>query len=252
MERIFKFFTDSTNPKEKFRKLTSLIILVLLLAFVYIFFDVLIDENAKASIIVLFVLYILIKEIITDFDVLYSGNPEKNKYVRAFKANLPSKYIMETNKISQDEALKLWYKEFNQWKDKDHKMHENWQITLDRGFKCRMVYFIIITFRFIAILSTVLTLAIFLIYKFNVYFNMPVVDNYIRNHSNLTIPIVFVLICFIIYILFLIINYPSLKKPRGCFLRFNEINTLNIGWLKENLSVKEDQITNDKKDNNNA
>ena len=249
IEKLFKIFLDSSNAKDQYRKSTSLIILVLLLFFVYIFFGLLIDENAKISIIVLFVAYLLIKEAITQHDVLYSGNPNKNKYVRAFQDRLPSKYLIETYKLPKEDALNLWYKEFNKWKDTTNPMHESWLLTISRGFKCRMVYFIIISFRFITILSTLFILAIFLIQKFRIHFRIPTIDNYITSHYKLTSPILFTFACLLIYIIFLIINYPSIKNPRGCFLRFNEINNQNITWLKSNFIYKNE---NEKTDNNNS
>jgi hypothetical protein len=238
IDKLFNIFSNTRNVKDKYRKITSLIILVLLLFFAYIYFDYIIDENARVTIVVLFVLYILIKEAITDHDVLYSGNPEKNKFVKAFQYNLPSKYLMEKFKLPKEEAIKLWYLEFNKWKDSKNPMHDTWLQTLSRGFKCRMVYFTIISFRFITLLSIVFILAIFGVDKFHIYYKVPVLDDYMYRHSNLTTPIIFTLVCLLIYLTFLLINYPSVEKLRGCFLRFSEINDQNINWLKANFTYE--------------
>lgn len=238
---ILKFFTSFTsNPKENSRKTTSLIILVLLFGFAYAFFGVLIQENGIASSALLIVLFLLIKGVITDNDILYSGDPTKNKYVRAFQANLPTNYIVEEFNVEMPEAKSLWYNIFNKWKSEDHAMHSNWKKSLERGFKCRMVYLIIITFRFMFWVSTITTLTIFLINRFEIKFNNQSIDSYFATHSNYTPMIIYSFICLAVFLTFLFINYPKKNKPRGCFLRFNEMNESNIDWLKRNISNKDD------------
>ena len=165
------------------------------------------------------------------------------------QSNLPSKYLAETYKIDNDEALSLWFKEFNKWKDPSNLMHDSWILTLSRGFRCRMAYFIIISFRFIAIMSALLLLVILVLQKSQISFNVQAFDTYLTNHSNLTLPVAFTISCFLIYLIFLVINYPCQKKPRGCFLRFDEINNQNIHWLKENFTYDR---KNGQSDNNNA
>ncbi|MFW6047150.1 MAG: hypothetical protein ACOCP4_05140 [Candidatus Woesearchaeota archaeon] len=252
MDELIKFFKDFSNPKEKSRKTTSLIILVLFLGFAYVFFDVLIRENGIVSSALLIVLFILIKEIISEKDVLYSGDPNKNKFVNAFQLNLPTKYIIDTFGVNMEEAKRLWYNVFNKWKKEDHEMHPNWQKSLERGFKCRMVYFIIISFRFMFWISLIFTSLIYLINHFNIKFHVDTIDTYFTSHKDLTLPIIYVIICLIVYLTFLIINYPKKDKPKGCFLRFNEINDLNIDWLKRNIKHKNDLINYGKKGNSNA
>jgi len=238
---VLKYFTEfTTNPKENSRKATSFIILVLLLAYAYCFFDVLIQKNGIVSSALLIFLFLLIKSVIADYDPLYSGNPQKNKYIRAFQKNLPTQFIMEEYDVDMKEAKILWYNVFNKWADKNHRMHYNWETSLARGFKCRMVYFTIISFKCMLIL---IFLSIFLIGLVNYYglkFNIDIVDKYFIDHQNLFCPIIFFILCLIIFLAFIIINYPSNKQPRGCFLRFNEINEINISWLKGNIKSKKD------------
>jgi uncharacterized membrane protein len=241
MEEALKFFTDFTsNPKENSRKATSFIILVLLFGFAYTYFGLLIKDNGITSSALLIVLFLLIKEAISDKDVLYSGNPDKNKYTKAFQEKLPTKYIIQTYGVEMSEAKTLWYNVFNKWKNEEHEMHSNWKKSLERGFKCRMVYFIIISFRFMFWISLVFTSIIFTFNHFDIKTNIGFIDNYFKNHSNYSGMITYILICFVVFIAFLIINYPSKNKSRGCFLRFNEMNELNINWLKRNIHSKED------------
>ena len=95
MEYLLKYLTEfTTNPKENSRKATSFIILVLLFSYAYSFFDVLIQENGLVSSALIIFLYLLIKSLIADYDPLYSGDPKKNKYTRAFQRILPTHYIM--------------------------------------------------------------------------------------------------------------------------------------------------------------
>ena len=151
---VLKYLTEfTTNPKENSRKATSFIILVLLFSYVYSFFGVLIQENGLVSSALLIFLYLLIKSLISDYDPLYSGDPKKNKYTRAFQRNLPTHYLMSKYNVDMQEAKHLWYNVFNKWADKNHKMHYNWTTSLSRGFKCRMVYFTIFSFKFMIILS---------------------------------------------------------------------------------------------------
>ena len=253
MDGLLKYFTEfTTNPKENSRKATSFIILVLLFAYAYAFFDVLIQENGIASSALLIVLFLLIKAAIADLDILYSGNPNKNKYTKAFQENLPTKYIMAEYNIDMQEAKSLWYYVFNKWAAKEHGMHYNWKTSLSRGFKCRMVYFTIVSFRFMFFLSliTIIIIGVINYYEFN--FGLEPIDKYFREHNNLGIPIIFSILCLFIFLIFLIINSPSKKKPKGCFLRFNEINQMNINWLKQNISSKENFNNYGQKNNNNT
>jgi hypothetical protein len=238
---VLKFLTEfTTNPKENSRKATSFIILVLLLAYAYCFFDVLIQENGIVSSALLIFLFLLIKSVIADYDPLYSGDSKKNRYIKAFQKNLPTQFIMEQYGVDMKEAKSLWYNVFNKWADKNHQMHYNWETSLARGFKCRMVYFTIISFKYMLILIFFSISLIGFVNYYGLKFNIDIVDKYFIDHQNLFCPIIFFILCLIIFLSFMVINYPSDKKPRGCFLRFNEINEINISWLKENIKSKTD------------
>ena len=241
METALKFFTDFTsNPRENSRKATSLIILVLIFSFAYVFFGVLIKDNGIASSALLIVFFLLIKEAISDKDVLYSGNPDKNKYTKAFQEKLPTKYIIQEYNVEMGEAKTLWYSVFNKWKNKEHEMHSNWKKSLERGFKCRMVYFIIVSFRFMFWLSLIFTSILYVINHFDIKTKVNVLDKYFESHTDYSGMITYSSICFLTFITFLIINYPTKNKSRGCFLRFNEMNELNANWLRRNIQSKED------------
>lgn len=253
MDGILKYFTTfGTNPKENSRHMTSFIILVLIFFYAYTFFDVIISENKFISNALLLVLFFLIKSIISDHDPLYSGNPKKNKYTKCFQKTLPSKYIMETYSVDMKEAKSLWYNVFNKWSDKENEMHYNWETSLRRGFKCRMVHFTIKSFGFVFLLSLITILLIWFVNSFGIKFRSEIIDLYFIEHKNIVVPIIFTISCLVIYGIFKIINYPNEVNPKGCFLRFNEINNLNIDWLRQNIRSKEDFISYGKKDNNNA
>jgi len=130
--------------------------------------------------------------------------------------------------------------------------HQQWFKTLERGFECRFVYYIIKTFKWVFVISFILTFLIFLINFFEIKTNVTIIDAYFQNHSDLSNPIYFTVTCFIVYILFLVCNYPSKKKPRGCFFKYNEINQLNIDWIKDNISSKDDFKNYDDNDHRNA
>ena len=253
MDGVLKYLTEfTTNPKENSRKATSFIILVLLFAYAYSFFDVLIQKNGLASSALLIFLFLLIKSVIADYDPLYSGDPKKNKYTRSFQRNLPTKFIMSKYDVDMREAKNLWYNVFNRWTDKKHKMHYNWKTSLTRGFKCRMVYFTIISFRFMFILSSLSIVLIGIVNYYGIKFGVEPIDKYFIYHNNLFIPITFSILCLFIFLTFLIINYPSDKKSKGCFLRFNEINEINISWLKKNIISKEDFKNYGEENNSNS
>ena len=100
-------------------------------------------------------------------------------------------------------------------------------------------------------LSLITIIFIALINYYAIKFGLEPVDKYFREHNNFGIPILFSVVCLLIYLLFLLINYPSKKALRGCFLRFNEINQININWLKQNISSKEDFNNYGKENNSN-
>ena len=209
-------------------------------------------DKLFASNAILVILFLLIKAAIADYDVLYSGNPEKNKYAKAFQENLPTKYIMAEYNVNMNEAKNLWYNIFNKWRNKNHDMHYNWETSLRRGFKCRMVHFIIISFRFMFFLSIISIVIISIVNGFEFNFGMDPIDKYFKTHKDIVVPVFFTIFCFAIYLVFLVINYPGGDIPKGCFLRFSEINQLNIDWLRENIASREEFINYGTENNNNT
>ena len=250
---ILKYLTTfGTNPKENSRHLTSFIILVLLFGYAYSFFDVLILKNAIASNAIILCIFFLIKSLIADYDPLYSGDPEKNKYTKAFQSNLPTEYIMTTYDVEMREAKSLWYNVFNKWEEKGHEMHYNWKTTLRRGFKCRMVHFVIKSFRIMFFLALLSIGIIVFVNKLKVNFEIEAIDKYFRDHVDLGIPIFYAIMCILISIIFQIVNNPNERQPKGCYLRFNEINLLNVDCLRQNINSKEDFNNYGKKKDNNT
>jgi hypothetical protein len=253
MDKLLKYFMASVaDLKENSRRTTSFIILFLLCAYAYFFLDIAFKENGTVSCVVLFLIFTLIKEVIADFDILYSGNPEKNKFVKAFQKNLPTKYIIGKYRVNMQEAKSLWFSVFNIWGNKDHKMHSNWENTLKRGFKCRLVYFTITALKIVASISTLSLLIIFIVNEYKVQFRIELLDKYFLSHQFPFGSIIFVLLCLFTASILILINYSDDKKERGCFLRFNEINQINIDWLKDNISSKEDFNNYRNENNNNA
>ena len=118
MEKIFEtliqyFLGDKFNPKEKSRSAITIIIIIVLSIFASVFFD------ALFSLIWFLLLFFLVRQFITSGDTFSSGNPE-NKFINAFQARFPSKYIMEQYNVGKEEAESLWFKNvFNKWANKN-------------------------------------------------------------------------------------------------------------------------------------
>jgi uncharacterized membrane protein len=102
MDAFFKYILQfTTNPKVNSRIVTSFIILGLVFSYAYVFFNVIVLSSILSNLI-LIGLFFLIKALIADWDNLYSGNPEKNRFVKAFQAHIPSDYILKKFRTSLD------------------------------------------------------------------------------------------------------------------------------------------------------
>jgi hypothetical protein len=236
MSEIVKILSEATSSKGMIRATTSFLLIVLLYFFAYTFFGLVINENGLISLLIALAVYFLIQTFITNYDVLYDGNPKKNRFVRAFQMKYPSTYIMEKYGIDEIEAKKLWFRKiFNTWENPNHSMYGHRLRCLRRGFICRLVYYVMtVSFGFFCISLFLLIILGILNFK-SISFGIGPIDDFISSHNTLKLPLVTTLTYLIVSFFLLFTNYPRKKKPLGCFKRFNEVNEQSIDWLEENF-----------------
>lgn len=177
------------------------------------------------GIALLIVEYILFVVISSD-DTLYYGNPEKNRFTRAFQKDLPSKHLAAVLNVDIETAKQLWFDEFNKWGDVTHERHEDRQRTFQRGFSCRFVYYLWVVCRLLLALS-VLWLGVEAILVIWASYEIPKLEA--------KLAIALLLIVFLTALGFF--NRTSNTNPTGVWRRFSEINKRHCAWIDENIDL---------------
>jgi len=145
MNRLEKHF--SPDNKKGLRNLTALWVVAAIVVFVFAFAWPLISAQAVLTnnilVIIslgLFIAWAGVLILMRSTDLLYYGDPDKNCWVKAFQAHLPTKHIAEKFGVSEDDAKYYWFEAFNKWDNPQHPRHHLRQMTFERGFSCRFVY----------------------------------------------------------------------------------------------------------------
>lgn len=73
-------------------------------------------------------------------DVLVHGNPERNKFVAAFRRSWPSDHLASSLGINADRARAVWFCQLDKWEAADSPRHAVIERTTRLGYACRFVY----------------------------------------------------------------------------------------------------------------
>lgn len=228
---------ESINPETKsgLRVLTAVLIVCLVAIFLICFIlpiefvrnsiDIL--KIPRTFLVLLFSASIyLIIILIFSADTLYYGDPQKNIYAKTFQAFWPSRYLAKTLDISFENASNLWFNEFNKWKGSNNPNHELWLKTLQRGYFCRLVYYLLYYSSLIIFFSLLLLILELISRKYN----------FIWINSSTFLPRILFIICVSCFWLIVrLTNRLKWKGPSGVWRRYNEINRMNIEWVKSNI-----------------
>lgn len=218
--------------------LTALVILTFSLIFCHIFIIPLsfFETWPKWLLhLVIFVIFYLLRFFLFSGDKLYYGNPEKDKYVRAFQMYWPSKLIATKFNMSMEDAKFHWFETFNTWKNKDHPRHSQWERTMRRGYACRFVYYCIKFFEVLLWVSVLVTsLQEVLLRKFKMQIFI--------SEVSLEWRIGFIIFVVLFYITIRLTNKTSPTDLIGVWRRFAEINKMHRAWIDNNISTPSDLL----------
>ncbi|HAF61272.1 MAG TPA: hypothetical protein DCK95_02985 [Anaerolineaceae bacterium] len=179
---------------------------------------------------------LLIYTLIVSTDKLADIN-SKSKYAKAFQRYWPSRYISEHFDIDINSANYIWFeKNFNTWEKSDSSRNSQYKRTFERGYQCRLVYYLIIVLSLFIIFS-----AIQLIIEFIVMKQFLLIDNYLWK-------CIFLGIALVSYLTVKGSNKIKEDKKSGVWKKYDEINQLHIDWIEENSELIENQIKKIKKD----
>jgi len=225
----------SPESKSGLEGLTAILILVFSLIFSHIFIIPLnILANFPNWIVYIGVctIFYMLKLLLFSSDKLYYGDPNKNKYVKAFQLHWPSKHIAKKFSIPLDDAFYYWYEKlFNTWRNPSHERHCQYVRSLRRGYSCRFVFYSLRFFEVLLWISFPLTLLqlskeISALKSDKLLFWMNI---------NLGGAIAYILFVLIFYILIRGSNKTNPTNLGGVWRRYDEINKMHIKWIDENI-----------------
>jgi len=176
------------------------------------------------------VVFYLVVVLIFSADVLYHGNPEKNKYVRAFQYYWPSRHIAERFGIPLEDARYYWFENyFNRWKVEDDSRHGQWERTLRRGYSCRFIYYCVRCLEILLWLSVLLTLG-------QETLSRVVQVKILRTNTGLAGKVAFIAFVALLYVIIRAKNRTAPADLGGVWKRYAEINKMHRKWIDENIS----------------
>lgn len=225
---------DRVSPYSKrgLEGLTALVILIFSMVFSHIFIIPLsLLENLPNWFLYLtiFVIFCMLVLFLFSSDILYYGDPKKNRYVRAFQEYWPSKHISKEFNLEQDEASHYWFENFfNTWRDPNHPRHSQWERTLRRGSACRFVYYCIKFFEILLWISVSITLLQ------EVLFKKLQIEVFLSN-IGLGWKIFFIILITLLYVFIRATNRTSPEKLTGAWRQYAEINKMHIQWIDDNI-----------------
>lgn len=227
----------SPDSRKGLEGLTALVVLALVLIFCHIFIIPLnLFENWPNLVLYLaaFVIFYVVRVLLFSSDVLYYGDPERNRYAKAFQMYWPSRHLASRFKLSQEDASFYWFeKVFNGWADPSHPRNSQWRRTLIRGYSCRFVYYCV---KFLEILLWI-SLGVTLLHEIVPrLFGIDV----LMTSISLGWRIGFLVFVALLYIVTRSTNRTSPTNLTGVWRRYAEINKMHIRWIDENISSLDD------------
>ncbi len=228
-----------TNTPLGLKALTSLIILTFSFVFTHIFiFDLELFDDFPTWLLYLliFVSYYFIQMILFSGDILYTGKPEVNKYVKIFQKKWPSRYIAEKFEISIKDANYYWFQNFfNKWKKSESNMNEQVKRTFKRGYECRLVYYCIRFFQTIFVFSLIMII----VHNYQIFLLL-LGEKVKIEFSDIQLQIGFIILILLIYMLIYLSNNPIYNNPKGVWQKYNEINEFHRKWIDDNIKSVDD------------
>jgi hypothetical protein len=166
------------------------------------------------------------------YDKLYYGNPDKDKYVRAFQLYWPSTHLSKKFNISKKDAFYYWYEKlFNKWRAPNSERHSQYLRSLRRGYACRFIFYTLKYFKYLLIVSIILTslqLAKSLFYpKLNSYLS------WINIKLGWACTFIAIIAC--LYLFIRMSNKPDPANLKGVWQRYAEINEMHTKWIDEHI-----------------
>ncbi|MFC1799297.1 hypothetical protein ACFL2Z_00080 [Candidatus Eisenbacteria bacterium] len=231
--------TNNLNPYSKsgLRNLTAAAILVLGWWFVselVLPIGLLGNYPTWGIYLVALVIFYYLNLMLFSADTLYFGHPDENKYIEAFQRHWPSKHVAEKFSLGQEEAESYWFTNvFNAWSGTDHPQHQQWKRTLERGYACRCVYYMV---RFLGRLIWIAIVAFSAEELLHKYLGL--------GESRLLLRIVFVLVALLCYVAMRQGHRVSERRLWGVWKRYDEINKSHIQWIDHNIHSLKDFETN--------
>lgn len=243
MIQLLRFDTET---KAGLKSLTSLCVFSMMLVFLiaYVSPVIYVGDNYVAVLVIIAPLVAIIPAImqimIFSRDTLANGDPEKNKFVKAYQAVWPTRYLVEQYGLDESEAEYHWFNIFNTWADEKSPRRAQHAWTIRNGFHCRFVYVIMRTILFLLAFSLVLIPIFYfdniLRWNFNPLASSPYQELwYVR--------VIFIASLALGYLILRLSNHVSPQKLTGVWKKYADINENNISWLKKNIHSIED-LTN--------
>jgi len=234
--------TKATKPKRKLERLLVLIAFLSVYYYAFIYQDALglaipfLSLTSLLAIPVIGTVVIpLIKYTIIRPDPLQRSS-RSNQSIRFFQAQFPSRYLLERCDRCKEtketcpaflreeggEYRNIWFKGFFNKRilEEDPGLVES---TFEKGYTCKLIFYIQGIARWFIIFS-VLALIIKQVFQF-VSEGRVVFD---ATALQLISPIVALLVILVLGYN----NKPDLKNPTGCWHAWQEINQMNIAWMK--------------------
>lgn len=234
---VIKQFIDSVGISSKagLRALTALVVLAFSFMFCHLFIvslDILAGTPEWLLCLISYALFQVIQILLPD--KLYYGDPEKDKYVKAFQMYWPSRYLAQKFGLKEKDASYYWFENFfNAWENPDHPRHTQWKRTLRRGYSCRFIYYCTKFFEILIIVSIMLALiqeSLAQLFKMEIF----------TSKVSLFWRIGFILFVVFLYLVIRIFNRVSPSNLGGVWKRFAEINRMHIEWVDENVKSLDD------------
>jgi hypothetical protein len=133
---------------------------------------------------------------------------------------------------SSQEYVALWYENFDSLKERNRYL---WHRTYEKGFICRLVFYMKYSFLiFFAIgLTTLLIIFIYKVFKSNLNQGFYAIS---------TLQYTYVVGNLILCIVVSLMNRPDIKHPTGCWAMWRDISAQHILRMKREFSEIEKQV----------
>jgi len=234
------FFFD-IHSKRGLQKLYSLMFILLVIFYLHSFWIPIeiskwINTNLiYIGIILLYFVPALTEKLLFVRDALQYDVSDKNPYASFFQKQFPSKYISQKFNIDETQSSMYWFSIFNKWKASDHP-HNAWrQTSFDKGYTCRVIYYIQLwSFRFFVLAVTHLIILIAL--RLFVISSTPIAVSSLFEIELIQWKIGYPLAMLLTHFLLKANNRIKGEVPTGVWYQWKEINDIMKRWLDENVN----------------